>query len=96
MTEVRASRLVFHLNSAVEKLIQMSHQLIDNDTNNRAELYMSLLCKFNVAKQFHLTGRGNFQARSMVSGVRYGKELLAALLVTILRDLLQEIRKCLC
>lgn len=59
---------VLDIIGAIEKLIQMDHQLIDNETNNKAELYMSFLCKFNAVKCLYLTRRGAFQARSMISG----------------------------
>ncbi|KAF2883327.1 hypothetical protein ILUMI_22829 [Ignelater luminosus] len=56
---------------ALDRLVAKGHQLIDNETNNRAELYMSILCKFNAGKRLNLTQRGSFETRANISGLRY-------------------------
>ncbi|KAF2882481.1 hypothetical protein ILUMI_23706 [Ignelater luminosus] len=49
----------------------MSQLLIDNETNNRAELFMSLLARFNMGKRLNLIQRDGFQMRSYLSALRY-------------------------
>lgn len=40
---------------ALENLLCKAHKLVCNETNNKAELYMSLLAKFNCGKRLNLT-----------------------------------------
>ncbi|KAF2889580.1 hypothetical protein ILUMI_16593, partial [Ignelater luminosus] len=58
-----------HVHGALDRLVAKGHQLIDNETNNRAELYMSILCKFNAGKRLNLTQRGSFETRANISGL---------------------------
>ncbi|KAF2889851.1 hypothetical protein ILUMI_16322, partial [Ignelater luminosus] len=52
-------------------IVIKSSQLIDNETNNRAELFMSLLARFNMGKRLNLIQRDGFQMRSYLSALRY-------------------------
>ncbi|XP_072399692.1 uncharacterized protein [Diabrotica undecimpunctata] len=58
---------------SLQRLISKDHRLIDKETNNRAEMYMSILCKFNADKGLNLAGRGSFRCRSAMSGLRYNE-----------------------
>lgn len=54
-------------------MISQSHKLIENETNNSAENFMSLVCKLNSGKRLNLTTKGSFEARSYISGLRYNE-----------------------
>ncbi|XP_072390322.1 uncharacterized protein [Diabrotica undecimpunctata] len=54
MTLVKNTGLYFHINGSLQRLISKGHRLIDKETNNRAEMYMSILCKFNAGKRLNL------------------------------------------
>uniref|UniRef100_A0A6P7FK81 Uncharacterized protein LOC114331126 n=1 Tax=Diabrotica virgifera virgifera TaxID=50390 RepID=A0A6P7FK81_DIAVI len=73
MTSVKNTGLYFHINGSLQRLISKGHRLIDKETNNRAEMYMSILCKFNAGKRLNLSGRGSFRCRSAISGLRYNE-----------------------
>ncbi|XP_072375407.1 uncharacterized protein [Diabrotica undecimpunctata] len=73
MTLVKNTGLYFHINGSLQRLISKGHRLIDKETNNRAEMYMSILCKFNAGKRLNLSGRGSFRCRSAMSGLRYNE-----------------------
>lgn len=62
-----------NISGCLQRLLVKGHKLIDNETNNRAELYMSILCKFNSGKRLNLTSRGSFQTRAVLSGLRYNQ-----------------------
>ncbi|CAG9771313.1 unnamed protein product [Ceutorhynchus assimilis] len=54
-------------------VVSQGHKLIDNETNNRAEMFMSLLCKFNAGKRLNTIQKGSLQTRAYLSGLRYNK-----------------------
>lgn len=58
---------------ALEGLLRKAHKLIDNETNNRAEIFMAILARFNAGKRLNLTQRGSFETRSHLAGLRYNK-----------------------
>lgn len=58
-------------------LLRKSTQLVDNETNNRAELFMSILARFNAGQRLHLTGRRSFQSRTEMTALRYNQGVLA-------------------
>ncbi|KAF2886306.1 hypothetical protein ILUMI_19865 [Ignelater luminosus] len=67
--ELKNTGIYHHVHGALDRLVAKGHQLIDNETNNRAELYMSILCKFNAGKRLNLTQRGSFETRANISGL---------------------------
>ncbi|KAK9685426.1 hypothetical protein QE152_g38052 [Popillia japonica] len=42
--------LIYHLSGAVDNIMRKSYKLIKKETNNQAEAFMSVLCKFNCVK----------------------------------------------
>lgn len=60
-----------HIYAALNMLLAKAHLLIDNETNNRAELFMNILARFNMGKRLNLIQRDSFQLRSYLSGLRY-------------------------
>ncbi|KAF2879117.1 hypothetical protein ILUMI_27056, partial [Ignelater luminosus] len=62
-----------HIYGALGQLLTKVDLLIDNETNNRAELYMSLLARFNMGKRLNLIQRDSFQTRSVLSGLKYNE-----------------------
>lgn len=57
----------------MEILLRKSSQLIDNETNNRAECFMNILARFTEGKRLNSIQRGSFQARCHLSALRYNK-----------------------
>jgi hypothetical protein len=45
--------------------------MFDNETNNRAELFMSLVAKYNAGKRLNLTMKGSFQSRCSLAAMQY-------------------------
>ncbi|KAB0802471.1 hypothetical protein PPYR_04657 [Photinus pyralis] len=70
---LRNSGLLLHIKGALDNVLKKSHKLISNETNNRAELYMAILARFNAGKRLNLTQRGSFETRSHLAGLRYDK-----------------------
>jgi hypothetical protein len=70
LTETGANH---HLYAAIHNVLVKTNMLIDNETNNRAELFMSILTRFNMGKPLNLIQRDNFQIRSYLTGPRYNK-----------------------
>lgn len=68
---IKKSGLYHHIDEAIENLLKKSHMLIDNETNNRAELFMSILARFNCGKRLNLSGRGSFDMRCDLTALRY-------------------------
>ncbi|KAI4465284.1 hypothetical protein MML48_3g00003487 [Holotrichia oblita] len=62
-----------HIYAALNLLLAKSHSLIDNETNNGAELYMNILARFNMGKRLNLIQRDGFQMRSYMTGLRYNE-----------------------
>ncbi|KAK9880363.1 hypothetical protein WA026_010248 [Henosepilachna vigintioctopunctata] len=50
--------------------------LIDNETNNRAELFMSILAKLNMGKRLNLIQRDGFSTRATLTGHSYNQRPL--------------------
>lgn len=73
MDELKDTGCHHHVYSAVASLLAKAHLLIENETNNRAELFMSILARFNMGKRLNLIQRGSFQTRSYLTGLRYNK-----------------------
>lgn len=71
MVKLEQTGILNHLMSALERLIKISNRLVDNLTNNCAELFMSILCKYNAGKRLNLTQRGSFQDRSNIAALHY-------------------------
>ncbi|XP_031327537.1 uncharacterized protein LOC116166782 isoform X2 [Photinus pyralis] len=71
VVDLKNTGVYHHIYGALDRLVAKGHQLIDNETNNRAELYMSILCKFNAGKRLNLNQRGSFETRANLSGLRY-------------------------
>ncbi|KAK5648403.1 hypothetical protein RI129_003295 [Pyrocoelia pectoralis] len=61
--QIRASGL-FRL-VQVSLVVRKADSLIDNETNNRAELFMSVLTRFNAGKRLNLIQKNSFQTRSL-------------------------------
>ncbi|KAK4885560.1 hypothetical protein RN001_001831 [Aquatica leii] len=59
------------VNGVLDNVIRKSHKLIDNETTNRAEMYMEILSRFNVGKRQNLVQRVSFETRAYLSGLRY-------------------------
>ncbi|KAK4876938.1 hypothetical protein RN001_009444 [Aquatica leii] len=64
--ETRASGLFRLVQGALSLVIRKADSLIDNETNNRAELFMSVLARFN-GKRLNLIQKYSFQTRSYLS-----------------------------
>lgn len=47
--------------------------MFDNETNNRAELFMSLVAKYNAGKRLNLTMKESFQTRSSLASMQYNQ-----------------------
>ncbi|KAF5277354.1 hypothetical protein FQA39_LY06167 [Lamprigera yunnana] len=50
---------ILHIKSFLDAVIRKSHKLIDNETNNRAELFMAILARFNLGKRHTWQALGN-------------------------------------
>ncbi|KAK4882436.1 hypothetical protein RN001_005755 [Aquatica leii] len=50
-------------------------RLVDNETKNRAELYMQIVARFNSDKRLNLIQCGSFQRRATLSGLRYNRRV---------------------
>ncbi|KAF2883607.1 hypothetical protein ILUMI_22574 [Ignelater luminosus] len=50
-----------------------SHQLIDNETSNKAELFMSILVRFSMGKRLKLVQRDGFQTKCYLTGLRFNE-----------------------
>ncbi|XP_031333159.1 uncharacterized protein LOC116182246 [Photinus pyralis] len=59
--------------AALNSILSKSELLIDRETNNRAELFMSVLARFNMGKRLNLIQRDSFQTRSFLTGLRYNE-----------------------
>jgi hypothetical protein len=70
LTETGANH---HLYAAIHNVLLKANMLIDNETNNRAELFMSILARFNMGKRLNLIQRDSFQIRSYLTGLRYNQ-----------------------
>ncbi|CAH1107426.1 unnamed protein product [Psylliodes chrysocephalus] len=63
------SGIIYHINASLDRVVVNSHSLIKNETSNRAELFMSLLCKFNAGKRLNLTQKGSFETRAYLAAL---------------------------
>ncbi|KAJ8914142.1 hypothetical protein NQ315_016220 [Exocentrus adspersus] len=71
--QLQATGILYHIRSALDRVIRYGDNLIDNETNNRAELFMSILCKYNAGKRLNLIQRGSFQTRAHLAGLQYNE-----------------------
>ncbi|KAF2902309.1 hypothetical protein ILUMI_03877 [Ignelater luminosus] len=71
MSQLVSSGGHHHIFGSLNLIVIKSSQLIDNETNNRAELFMSLLARFNMGKRLNLIQRDGFQIPSYLSALRY-------------------------
>jgi len=55
----------------LDNLVKKAPRLVENENNNRAELFMSILAKLNAGKRLNLTQRGSFEMRCVLSGLQY-------------------------
>ncbi|KAK5648270.1 hypothetical protein RI129_003162 [Pyrocoelia pectoralis] len=63
LPDAKSSGLYRHIHAA---------SLIDNETNNHAELFMSILARFiNMGKRLNLIQKGSFQNRTNLTSLRY-------------------------
>lgn len=46
---------------------------MDKVTNNRAEIFMNIVSRFNAGKRLNLISRGSYERRCHLSGMRYNK-----------------------
>lgn len=78
-TNLTKSGLHHHIHGAMNQLLTnlkkmlTAHLLADKETNNRAELFMSLLARFNMGKRLNLIQRDSFQLRSNLTGLKYNE-----------------------
>ncbi len=49
------------IDAALKRVIMKVNSVLQDCTNNRAEIYMSMITKFTSGKMLHLTGRGGYQ-----------------------------------
>lgn len=52
--ELTVSGLHHHIYGAMSQLLTKAHLILDKETNNRAELFMSILITFNIGKRLNL------------------------------------------
>lgn len=71
--ELTKSDVHRHIYGALSQLLAKAHLLIDNETNNRSELFMSLLPRFNMDKRLNLVQRDGFQTRVYLNGLKYNE-----------------------
>lgn len=48
-----------------------SHKLNHKETSNRAELFMSIMAKYNCGKRINLISRGGFERRANLAALQY-------------------------
>lgn len=65
--------LIIIILGAVEHLVRKADMMFDNETNNRAELFMSLVAKYNAGKRLNLTMKGSFQTRCSLASMQYNQ-----------------------
>ncbi|KAJ8909537.1 hypothetical protein NQ315_002087 [Exocentrus adspersus] len=71
--QLRTTGLFQRIEGICETVVRKAETLIDDETNNRAELFMSLLAKVNAGKRLNLTMKGSFQGRCQIVGLQYNK-----------------------
>jgi hypothetical protein len=54
--------------------VKKADMMFDNETNNRAELFMSLVAKYNAGKRLNLTMKGSFQSRCSLAAMQYNQD----------------------
>ena len=62
--------MIFELDRAGDRLISKASQLIDDQTTNMSECYMSVRSKMDGGKQINRIQSGAFQHRCMAAGLR--------------------------
>lgn len=73
---LKSSGAEHHIYAALSLLLAKAHLLINNETNNTAELFMSIMARFNMGKRLNLIQRDGFQIRAYLSGLRFNKGVL--------------------
>lgn len=61
----------FVILGALSLVIRKANCLIDNETNNRAELFMGILSRFTMGKRLNLIQRRSFETPSELATMRY-------------------------
>ena len=62
--------LVEKVKAAGDHLVMLSASLIENETSNLAECYMSILSVFDGSKQYNRVQSGSFEGRCYAVGMR--------------------------
>ncbi|KAB0790406.1 hypothetical protein PPYR_15226, partial [Photinus pyralis] len=68
-----SSGLLRLVQGALNMVIRKAHSLIDNETNNRAELFMNIVSRFTMGKRLNLTQRSSYNIRADLSSMRYNE-----------------------
>lgn len=63
--------IYIYIEAALDRVIQLCPRLIDDLTNNHAEMFMSLLCKYQSGKRLNLIQRGSFETRCYMAALQY-------------------------
>ena len=74
--------LFFSVLHAGDRLVSLAEQLVDNQTNNLAELYMGLRCYFDGGKVHKCVQSGSFAGRCYAAGLRYQEGPIGLLTLT--------------
>lgn len=69
--KLKTSGAHHHIYAALNLLLKKADLLIDKETSNLAELYMSILVRFNMGKRLNLVGRNSFEMRACMSGLHF-------------------------
>ncbi|XP_049819332.1 uncharacterized protein LOC126264655 [Aethina tumida] len=70
-TQLISSGLHHHLFGAIEQLLMKADLLLDKETNNKAEIFMNIMARFNMGKRLNLIQRNSFQIRAHLSVLSY-------------------------
>ncbi|KAF5282304.1 hypothetical protein FQR65_LT14358 [Abscondita terminalis] len=62
-----------HIMHAMDSLFKKSSRFIDNETKNRAEVFMQIVARFNSGKRLNLIQGGSFQRRATLASLRYNE-----------------------
>ncbi|XP_018566989.1 uncharacterized protein LOC108907691 isoform X2 [Anoplophora glabripennis] len=69
--ELTESGLHHHVYGAMTRLLTNTDLLMDKETSNQAEIFMSILVMFDVCKRPNLIQSDSFQMRAYLTGLRY-------------------------
>ncbi|CAH1114767.1 unnamed protein product [Psylliodes chrysocephalus] len=65
--------ILYHIKAALDRVVMLAENLIGNETSNKAEMFMSLLAKYNAGKRLNLITRGSFETQANIAVLRYNK-----------------------